>query len=115
MRMKWVYVIGAVTGGMIPAIYVYIRLWSSTNYTGADWDPILLSRGLALGFAVMPLGIGLGLFLTAMGQIIVNRLMLRIRRGDGRTNRQALGTSWVTQRHKDHAVEPGGVSEDDDS
>ena len=114
MSMKWIYVISAVSGGIIPAFYVYFRLSSSPNYTGADFDLILLSRGMALGFAVMPLGIGAGLFLAAMGQIVVNRVVLRIKRNSDASG-QSFGTSWVTQRRRGHPVAPGNAPDGNDS
>ena len=115
MSMKWIYVISAVSGGMIPALYVYFRLSSSPNYTGADFDLILLSRGMALGFAVMPLGIGAGLFLAAMGQIVVNRVVLRIKRNSDPYSQQANATSWVTRRRREHPVVPGNAPNGNDS
>ena len=115
MSMKWIYVISAALGGMIPAFYVYVRLSSSPNYTGSDFDVILLSRGMALGFAVAPLGIGAGLFLAAMGQIVVNRVVLRIKRNSDPYGQQANATSWVTRRRRAHPVAPGNAPDGNDS
>ena len=105
--MKWVYVVFGSLGGLVPAAYIYVRLSTSPNYTGAELDPVLALRGLSLGIFAVPVFVLAGLSVAAL--VHLSSSWIR-RRSRGPWNRRrsdaplAGGSSWVTRTRRD---EPG--------
>ena len=57
-RMKWLYVLLAILGGLTPGLYLFSRFRS--NSLLGDVDLLLLSMGLGLLGSPLFLGVGLG-------------------------------------------------------
>ena len=102
--MKWVYIACGSLGGLIPTVYIYIRLSTSPNYTGAQLDPVLALRGLSLGFFAVPIFVLAGLLVAALAQLSLSWIR-RHPRGPGSLRRSddplAGGSSWVTRARRD--------------
>lgn len=100
--------------------YVYARLSSSPNYTGAQLDLILGFRGIALGFRVIPVGIGVGLFAAAMKHIVNSRLArssanflsgsdeAQCPSGSSSVSRRRRGPAAALTEEPQHGYEPKG-------
>jgi hypothetical protein len=95
--MKWIYITLGVLSGLAPAAYIYARLSSSPNYTGALIDPVLAIRSLVIGSPAIPLFAGAGLLTGALihlGIMLLRRLLGRYE-SNGTLGH---GASWVTRR-----------------
>ena len=105
--MRWVYVVCGSLGGLIPTAYIYVRLSTSPNYTGADLDPVLALRGLSIGLFAVPVFVLAGLLVAALAHLSLSWIRRRSR-GPGSLRRSdaplAGGSSWVTRTRRD---EPG--------
>ena len=102
--MKWVYVVCGFLGGLVPTAYIYVRLSTSPNYTGAELDPVLALRGLSIGFFAVPVFVLAGLSVAALAHLSLSWIRRRprgpgsLRRGDAPL---AGGSSWVTRTRRD--------------
>ncbi len=104
--MKWVYIVFGFLGGLIPAAFIYFRLSTSPNYTGAELDPVLALRGLSLGIFAVPVFVLVGLSVAALVHLSSGWIRRRSRGlGSLRDSDAPLagGSSWVTRTRREQA------------
>ena len=77
--MKWIYIILGISGGLVPAAYLYARTYAGTENQVGVFDLGLFFLGLGLSFVVMPLGIGAGLLVAGLVHLGLSRLQRRRR------------------------------------
>lgn len=75
-RMKWVYIIFGMLGGLVPGIYIFSRFYANPLLGGLDL--VLLSLGI--GVLVTPLFLGAGLVVARLVHMAL-RLLRRYRGG----------------------------------
>ncbi|MDA0768963.1 MAG: hypothetical protein BZY79_02810 [SAR202 cluster bacterium Casp-Chloro-G4] len=101
--MKWLYLTGGALGAVFAFVYMMIRTLArfrtvaeAIGSTDLEWNVLLVVGGSA-GILMIPVGIGFGLIVAA----VVNLVMLRLRIGLYSGPDDTEGGSWVT--HRDQA------------
>ena len=101
--MKWIYIIFGILGGLIPAAYVYSRIYAN----GLHSEPDMLLFSMGIGLIVTPVVMCIGLIIArivemGLGFLWSPKIGAR-RTPEWHEDQPGNGSSWVSRRLRGHS------------
>jgi len=102
--MKWIYIIFGILGGLVPAAYVYSRIYAN----GLHSEPDMLLFSMGIGIIITPVFMCMGLIIARMVGMGLDFLWSP-KRGARHIpawpeDQPGNGASWVTRRLRDYST-----------